>query len=195
MLPPELVGGTADVRHAAGLQRDPKRLFNGAPATYADIAAGLTFRRSAHDKALSGLNAVQPILAILGAGGVGKTTLARQLVADRAHNLDGAWEHNNSFHLNVHAWSGYERALREQGKKAILLVDDCTNELAQVSQLVDHLGALESPALELILTATTGKWNVRSKSAYLYSRGRAIQLSPSHFPRSQQSVESGESEG
>ena len=177
LLPAELVGTTTDAHHAAGLGRDPKRLFDGAPASYADVASGLTFRRSVHDRLISSISSDQPIADILGAGGVGKTTLARQLVSDLGHSHDAIWEHNSAFPLQSRSWIDYERKLAEAGSSAVLLVDDCTSELAQVGQLADHLGHVESPALKLILTANTGKWNVRSKSSYFYSKGQAQTIS------------------
>jgi len=177
LLSAELVGTTTDGLHAAGLVRDPKRLFDGGPASFADIASGLTFRRSIHDRLISSVTSDQPIAVILGAGGVGKTTLARQLVSDFGHSHDAIWEHNNAFPLQARAWIDYERRLAEAGATAVLLVDDCTSELAQVSILADHLGRTAAPSLRLILTATTGKWNVRSKSSYVYSRGQAQTLS------------------
>jgi hypothetical protein len=177
LLPAELIGVTTDLFHATSLQSNAKRLFNGSPAAYADIAAGLTFMRSSHGKLRDSLLLERPIAAIVGAGGVGKTTLARQIVADVAQSVDAAWEHNNAFPFRPEFWIEYEGRLRERSQAAILLVDDCTDNLSGVSRLVDHLGRTPSPALRLVLTANTGKWRNRSKSRYIFSHGEVIALS------------------
>lgn len=176
LLPAELLAITTDASHAMGLRPNHRNLFNGSPATYADIASGLTFARSVEDRLVNGLT-MQPIVVILGAGGVGKTSLARRILVDIGHARDSVWEHNNSFPFEARYWIEFETRLRELGKSAALMVDDCTENLSQVSQLADHLGRLDSPALALILTANTGKWTARSKSKYVYSKGQAQTLS------------------
>lgn len=176
LLPSELIGVTTDIRHAASLDPNARRLFNGAPATYADIARGLTFARTSCEPLLGTLRQ-KPMAAILGAGGVGKTTLARQVTAEKAQGLDAAWEHTNTFPFQAKYWIEYEDRLRRQGKRAVLLVDDCIEHLAQVSQLANHLGAVQDPAMSVIMTATTGQWNQRSKSRFLFSHGDVLTLS------------------
>lgn len=176
MLPSELVSVTTSVGHAMTLQSNVRQLFNGSSATYADIVGNLTFIRSVNVDVTRGL-AERPIAVLLGAGGVGKTTLARQLMVDLGQGCDAAWEHNNAFAFQAAYWIEYEQRLRGMGHTAILLVDDCTDVLSQVGQLSDHLGRTTEPALKLILTATTGKWQQRSKSRYLFSHGQAYQLS------------------
>lgn len=176
LLPSELVAATVDVRHAISLKADPRAVFNGSPAKYADIAAGYTFRRSDHARISDGLRE-RPIAIILGAGGVGKTTLARQVAIDVGNGCDAVWEHNKSFPLSSSHWIEYEGRLRQQGKSAILVVDDCIEVLGQAVQIADHLGKTQDPALRLILTANTGKWKQRTKSRYIFSHGHAFTLS------------------
>lgn len=175
LLPSELIGVTTDIRHAASLDSNARRLFNGAPATYADIACGLTFRRTSCESILETLRQ-KPMAAILGAGGVGKTTLARQVMAEKAQGLDAAWEHTNAFPFQARYWIEYEDRLRRQGKRAILLVDDCIEHLSQVGQLANHLGTASDPALQVLMTANTGQWNQRSKSRFIFSHGDVLTL-------------------
>lgn len=176
LLPAELVSVTVDVAHAIRLAPNARAVFNGSPATYADIVAKYTFDRALQAKIVAGLNE-RPISVILGAGGVGKTTLARRVMVELMSEMDSAWEHSNVFPFQAKFWVEYETRLRETGGKAGLLVDDCVDNLAQVSQLLDHVGRLDNPALRIVLTATTGKWVQRSKSRYIFSHGEANTLS------------------
>ena len=175
-LPSELLGVTMSVGHSLQLASSVRKLFNGSAATYADISSRLTFARSIHQDIISSLKE-RPIAVLLGAGGVGKTTLARQVVADIGQSVDAAWEHNNAFPFRADRWIEYEGRLRQLNKSAVLLVDDCADALSQVSVLCDHLGRTESPALQLVLTATTGKWKQRSKSRFVFTHGQAFTLS------------------
>ncbi|MEE6163402.1 MULTISPECIES: SIR2 family protein [unclassified Mycolicibacterium] len=175
LLPSELISVTTDVRHSLTLDANPRRLFNGSPATYADISKGFTFQRSARKPLLKVLQQ-KPIAVILGAGGVGKTTLARQIAMELGQGLDAVWEHTNSFALESKYWIEYERRLQLQEKKALLVVDDCIDNLAQAGQVATHLGTVANPALSLILTANTGQWEQRTKSRYIFSHGEAQTL-------------------
>ena len=76
---------TTDVHHSLTLPPNVSEMYNGWPANYGDIAAGNTFTRSVvskiearflHDDKLG--------VVILGAGGVGKTTAARQVLVNLA---------------------------------------------------------------------------------------------------------------
>jgi hypothetical protein len=175
LLPSELIGVTTDIRHASTLDPNARRLFNGAAASYADIARDLTFRRTSCESVLDTLRQ-KPMAAILGAGGVGKTTLARQVIAEKAQALDAAWEHTDTFPFQAKYWIEYEDRLRRQGKRAVLLIDDCIEHLSQVSQLANRLGAVSDPALQVLMTANTGQWNQRSKSPFIFSHGDVLTL-------------------
>lgn len=175
-LPSELLGITTSVGHSLNLAPNVRRLFNGSAATYADIAARFTFPRSIHSDVMTSLRE-RPIAVLLGAGGVGKTTLARQVVTELGQSVDATWEHNNAFPFRAERWIEYESRLRQLGKSATLLVDDCAEALSQVSALCDHLGKTDNPALRLVLTATTGKWKQRSKSRFVFTHGQAFTLS------------------
>jgi hypothetical protein len=175
LLPHELVSTTIDARHAASLAANARALFNGSPARYADIAKGLTFARTAQQRVLRSL-AEKPIAVILGSGGVGKTTLARQVASELAHSADAVWEHNSTFPLSGNHWVEYESRLRSAGQTAVLMVDDCVDHLAGVSTIADHIGDQQNSALRLILTATTGRWRQRSKSRRVFTHGEAFTI-------------------
>lgn len=176
LLPADLVSVTTDAAHAITLPPNARAVFNGSPASYADIASGHTFARTDHDRVVHGL-LERPIAVLLGAGGVGKTTLARKVLLTLGQSADGVWEHNNSFPLRADSWIEYERRLREMGKNAVLLIDDCADYLSQVGRIADHIGRTKDCALRLVLTATTSKWKQRSKSRFVFSHGNAFTLS------------------
>ncbi len=177
-LTPRLATTTLDVAHAAGLAADPVRLFNGGPATYADISEGLTIARATERRLEEQQNSSRGFFLVLaGAAGVGKTSLARRLLYRRHQDGFAAWEHLNSFPLNVEAWLEMESALRQTGRQGVLLVDDCAQHLPGVNKLVDALGKLDRPFLRLVLTVNAAQWKTRTKSRYFFSRGSTERLS------------------
>lgn len=176
-VPAEILGSATDVEHASRLPSNVQRMFNGAPATYGDVAAGHTFPRAAHDRLVSGLTPEKPVLTLLGAAGVGKTTLARQVALSLSGSGVAVWEHNPDYPFDAHYWIEYEERLRKDSQMAVLVLDDCIGSLAQVNRLVNAMGAVPKPALRLIATASTGQWRSRTKSRYVFSRGNAEVIS------------------
>jgi GTPase SAR1 family protein len=177
-LPSRLLTSTLDVAHASGLSANPVRLFNGGPATYADISRGLTIARATERRLEETQNSSRGFFMVLaGAAGVGKTTLARRLLHRRQQAGFAAWEHLNSYPLNVDAWLEVESALRHSGRQGVLLIDDCAQHLSAMNKLVDSLGKIDRPFLRLVATVNASQWKTRTKSRYFYSRGSTERLS------------------
>ncbi len=177
-LPSRLATTTLDVSHAVTLSTNAVRLYNGAPATYADIDGGLTIPRAVEVRVEAAQRGVRGFFLVLsGAAGVGKTSLARRLLHRRYQDGFAAWEHLNSYPLNVDAWLQVERALRAAGKQGVLLVDDCAQHMTALNKLVDALGAMDRPFLRIVATINAGQWKTRTKSRYFTSRGTAERLS------------------
>lgn len=178
-LPPSLATTTLDARHAAGLAPNPVRLFNGSPATYADIRAGLTIRRAVERR----LEETQRVgtrgffLVLSGAAGVGKTSLARRLILQRVDEQFACWEHLNAFPLDPEGWLEVETRLRQAGRQGMLLIDDCAQHMTAVNRLVEALGAIDRPFLRLVLTVNAAQWRTRTKSKYFFSRGSLERIS------------------
>lgn len=176
-VPAEVLGSATDVEHAGRLPSNVQRMFNGAPATYGDVAAGHTFPRAVHDRLALGLSADKPVLTLIGAAGVGKTTLARQIALGLSASGVAVWEHNPDYPFDAQYWVEYEERLRKDSQTAVLVIDDCIGSLAQLNRLVNAIGAVPKPALRLIATASTGQWRSRTKSRYVFSRGNAEVIS------------------
>jgi hypothetical protein len=167
-LPVELMPVTFDVQVQQVRPSNAKRMFNGGPASYADIAAGITFDRAsfseARDKIESGDRAV---VAIVGAAGVGKTTFARQLLSGAVRSGHEAWEHRADFPFQYKYWLEVESALKVVGKRGVLLIDECTHYLRAVNLLLEKLATMVDPALQLVVTANAAQWTPRLKQLSL----------------------------
>ncbi|MFI9452968.1 SIR2 family protein [Amycolatopsis sp. NPDC052450] len=176
-LKPSLAATTTDVSHALSLGADATRLYNGAPASYGDIRRGYTINRWLEVRLREIQESSRGIFTILaGAGGVGKTSLARALLLRKIDEGHLCWEHQNSFPLDWQGWLEVEAQLRAEDKVGYLMIDDCANHLSLVNRLADALGRLESPALRLLLTVNFGQWKTRAKSSYFFTRGSVEHL-------------------
>jgi len=174
----ELVLTTIDVEHAAGMAPNVTRLFNGAPASYADIRQGLVIARTVQRRLEEAFKGARGYFIVLeGARGVGKTTLARSLMAGLSSRGIRCWEHQAEQELSVDAWLGVESRLSLSGDEGVLLIDDCVRHLGAVNRLVDRLSALDRPHLRVVVTADAAKWTVSAKSPGFFSRGSLVRLS------------------
>jgi hypothetical protein len=185
---PALRPVTLDVLHAS----DPKKsdvgaMFNGRPATHADVLAGLTFERSVCADIIAQLKTEEALVAtLLGASGVGKTTAARQALQKLRGDHVMCWEHKTDLPLLVDEWLKLAADLREKGLNGVLLIDDAHGHLFAINELADRLLAADNPHLKLLLVATRHQWNPRVKTATLYKFGkefRLIQLSMDEIER------------
>ncbi|QFG21582.1 SIR2 family protein [Actinomadura sp. WMMB 499] len=177
-LPPELATVTTDVAHAAALMSDAARLFNGSPATYADISAGLTIPRAVELELLDTMVSANGYsLVITGVAGVGKTCLARRLLFKQYKDGASCWEHRESYPLDVAAWLLVEESLRAAGRRGFLLIDNCMRRMTELNKLVEIFSRIPDPALRLVLTANKNQWQSRSKAPYFFSKGRVENLS------------------
>jgi hypothetical protein len=177
LLPLALVSTVYDLEVEAEKAPNVLRMFNGGPASFADIEAQLTFERSQQieivDALLEGLHAV----TIVGAAGVGKTTFARQIGSVIRSGGSPVWEHKGDFPFQAKPWIALEASLRADGQVGFLILDECTHFLRQVNILLDHLSEIEIPSLRLVFTANAASWAPRLKSPNFFSKGRLVELS------------------
>jgi hypothetical protein len=176
-LPLSLVSGTVDAAIEATIPPNITRMFNGSPATYADIRVGGTFERASYDETLRRLTEESNSVAIVGAAGIGKTTFGRQLVSKAVEKGLSGWEHKIDFPLQHSPWIKVESDLRASGRMGMPLLDECTHYLRQCNALIDHLARVPSPALRVILTANSAQWAPRLKSPNIFTRGFVMQPS------------------
>ena len=152
-------------------------MFNGWPATHADILAGFTFDRSVATEIIDYLKEDNSLVAILlGASGVGKTTAARQVLQHLRREEFLCWEHKTDLPLLADQWVQVARQCREQGKVGVLVIDDAHSHLYQINDLADRLFAEDNGHLKLILIATRHQWNPRVKTPTLYRNGKEFKL-------------------
>lgn len=177
-LPSAVVSAVQSASDGAMLQPNTVRMFNGSPASYADINAGSTFRRIRFEDLLSKIvKNERKFVVITGAAGVGKTTFGRQLLLGLVKQKYLAWEHRSDFQFKHEQWVGIESKLRSEGRVGVLFIDECTHFMRAVNQLADYLSSLDSSALRLVLTANSAQWTPRIKSKTLFQFGEIIEFS------------------
>jgi hypothetical protein len=178
LLKPVLRVAAIDTDQEVVLQPDAVRMFNGRAATYADIAAGQTFPRTVGAQLETRLDdPACRYLIITGVGGVGKTTLARQLLVRMRDRGDYCWEHVSDYPLSAADWNSVARQLRDREQRGYLLIDNAGAYLPQVNALVQKLESDDNDHLRLLITANHAQWTPRMKDPALFRNGHAVRLS------------------
>jgi hypothetical protein len=168
-----------DVKHSLSAFRpEPSAMFNGWPARYSDVAAELTFPRTLTNTIIGQFkNETAQHVSIIGAGGVGKTTCARQICVQ----LDAAgwicWEHKVDFDLPVDAWIEAAEKLEAAGQNGLLFIDEAHFHLPQINRLIERCGVMGLSRLRVLLAAPRGQWQHRTKAVALSKRGNEHSLS------------------
>ncbi|AVU77714.1 SIR2 family protein [Pseudomonas rhizophila] len=157
---------TRDVAHdITSSIKDASSMFNGWPASYADIAANLTFRRTLSAHLMPQLESNEKFITIvLGASGTGKSTLAKQVLYMKSQVSIYAWEHKAEHTLLPSAWRAVANYLKEKNKTGVLLVDDAHKHVGDISSLIDLLVADNVQSLKILLISSRNLWNPRVKT-------------------------------
>jgi SIR2-like domain len=174
-LHPVTIDVSHDCDHATA---DVSRMFNGWPATYADIAAGLTFERGITAKIIEFFHPDESLCTVIvGASGVGKTTAARQVVLAFRREGVTCWEHKSDHTLEVEQWLTVARDLRTSGKSGLLFIDDAHLHLHELNDLIDSLVGDKLTTIKVIAVSGRNNWRPRVKTPNLFKVGMEIHLS------------------
>ncbi len=174
---PVLTPVTIDISHASKKEPDASAIFNGWPASYADIEVGLTFERTVVLEIERLLTSSSTICtALLGASGVGKTTAARQILQRLQHSGFLCWEHKIDHLFAVREWINVARTLEKTKISAVLFVDEAHSHLQQLNELLDVLSAEHLQQLRLVLVSTRNLWYPRIKTPAFFRLGKEFQL-------------------
>jgi len=175
---PALTITSVDVLEAMEWPSDVSRMYNGWPATFSDVRTGLTFHRSIGDAVQGFFRNPESLCAtILGAGGVGKTTAARQLLVHYASSGTKCWEHKGDHTLDVGAWRQVAHDLAASGERGLLFVDDAHAHVLELGNLVDDLVADKSDAFKILIASGRNSWQPRAKSPNIFKHGKEFVLS------------------
>ncbi|MDH2248419.1 SIR2 family protein [Pseudomonas sp. GD03855] len=169
---------TKDVEHESkSSQKDASAMFNGWPASYADIAGGLTFKRTLASTIKTDIdNNVSSTLVVLGASGTGKSTLVKQVLYDVSQKNYYAWEHKSDHTLLPERWREVAKTLKDRNQRGVLFVDDAHNHLYEINNLVDLLVSDENKSLTLIMASARNQWFPRVKSPNIFRHGKQYGL-------------------
>lgn len=154
------------------------KIFNGWPAQYSDIIDGLTFSRDDATRVSLQLSDTDRAVAILlGASGVGKTTMAREAVLSLRAKGFIVWEHKRDQPFDTSAWIKTLEWLEINDKQGALFVDDSHLHLINLDALIDRIATSPTKNLKLILASAKNQWGPRVKTPSLYSVGREFHIS------------------
>ncbi|RUV57035.1 MAG: hypothetical protein E5X23_02200 [Mesorhizobium sp.] len=170
---------TIDVQHSIGaFPPNAVAMFNGWPATYADIASDLTFTRTAANTIAATLAAgTKQFVAMIGASGVGKTTAARQVAVQLERQGWRCWEHKTDFELVADEWISAAQKLQAIERHAVLYVDEAHLHLSSINEIAEELVEQKLSNLRILMTCGRSQWQYRTKSPYLSKNMSELVLS------------------
>ncbi len=169
---------TIDAIHASYFPNESfVAMYNGWPASYANIRLGHTFRRTVSDQIVEQFRTTDNhISVIIGPSGVGKTTAARQAIVSLIEHGFLAWEHKQDQVLIPSKWREVASHLKHDGQNGVLFIDESHIELPSINDLVDSLSRDSNLHLRIILTSTRYNWGPRVKSHVITKTGILYEL-------------------
>lgn len=174
-LRPTTLDVSHEVQHASA---NVSRMFNGWPATYADIAAMLTFERTVSGQVRDIFQSPDRLCAVvLGAAGVGKTTAARQVMLKLRREGHICWEHKGDSTLQVQEWLAVARDLPGLNKLGAVFIDDAHEHVHELNDLVDGLVSEKLTSLKVVVASSRNNWYPRVKTPNLFKAGKQFYLS------------------
>jgi len=179
-LSPILSPVTIDVNHELMHSKsNVSNMFNGWPASYADVRDGLTFERNISNDVVRKYedNPSAFIAIILGVSGVGKTTSIRQMLCTLHEQGYSCWEHKDDHGLRSDEWAKLADDLKADNKKGVLFIDNAHSHLEQLNRLAEALAYKSNSSLKLIVATSFNNWMPRVKSAVLNKQAQEYKLS------------------
>ncbi len=178
-----IIGIRARLKPVEGLllsEARPNQMARGRPASYGDIARKFVFKRDAADGLVAQLSGDEKwISTITGPAGVGKTTLARSVIAELQAKGITCFEHNDDEPLLPSDLIEMSKRFKANGRVAAIFVDECHQFLGELNRVFRELSAAkESPSIRLLLTANKSLWTPRVKDKTLFSKGTLTELGP-----------------
>lgn len=163
---------THDVGEEVTKNPDISGMFNGKPASLADVDAGHTFARTVTKEIVDYLSKEDTLCAtILGGSGVGKTTAARQVLNTFRQQGYQCFEHLPDHALSDSDWVEAANWLKEHNQLGVLFVDDAHSHLYSLNDLIDKLVALDNPHLKFVLCSARNHWFPRVKTPNIFKYG------------------------
>lgn len=158
-------------------EKNVSAMFQGWPASYADIKGNLTFERSLGKDIEKALDAPTNIcVVVVGASGTGKSTLCRQVVTRFANKIFYCWEHKGDHTLLADQWIAVAKYLNGNEERGILFIDDAHTQLLEINNLVDLLVSEKLTCLKLLFASPRNQWNPRIKTPNLFKYGKMFPL-------------------
>jgi ABC-type oligopeptide transport system ATPase subunit len=175
---PKLLPVTTSIEHALQVEPNVSAMFNGWPATYSDVNAGLTFNRSVTIETTKTLRSADYLCAtLIGASGVGKTTTARQTLLELKRSGYLCYEHKTDHSLDSTEWLNVARKMHAKQRHSVLFVDEAHSHLRDVNELLDGMAAERLTCLRVLLASSRNQWSPRVKSPAIFKCGKEFTLS------------------
>lgn len=174
---PTLNSITTDVGHEVKCcAKNVSAMYQGWPASYADIDAQITFERTLFNPVVSAIENDKLCTTILGASGIGKTTFARQVILSLYKKDYYCWEHKNDHPLQSKMWRKVAQEMHSNGKIGILFIDDAHTHLYDLNNLIDLLVSDGHGSLKLLFTSARNQWFPRVKTPNIFKNGQQFLL-------------------
>lgn len=168
---------TLEVSHEIESPPNAMSIFNGRAGSYSDVQFGLTFQRVLTNTILDSLKDDSKFCSVvLGASGVGKTTLARQIILELMEHKFECWEHKDDHQFPHEQWFHLAQRLKSKNQFGALLVDEAHSHLHEINFLVESLYSSHIFNLKILLISSKNHWNPRIKSPAIYKGGEEFYL-------------------